>query len=99
MRKPGWRMLLAPATTPVGIAILAVAALAPPLAAQITAQQRAQGWHMLFDGKSFAGWRGLGYDSVPSAHWKVVDGAIMKVASGSVPKLADGQPAAGGDLM
>ena len=54
---------------------------------------------MLFDGKTFAGWRGLGYDSVPTAHWRVVDGAIQKVASGNVPRIADGQPAAGGDLM
>ncbi len=56
-------------------------------------------WRELFDGRSLAGWRGLGYDSVPSAHWKVADGAIMKVASGNVPKMADGQPASGGDLM
>src|SRR2546428_1766826 len=47
----------------------------------------------------FAGWRGLGYDSVPSAHWVVVDGAIKKIASGNVPKLPDGQPRQGGDLM
>jgi hypothetical protein len=60
----------------------------------------AQGaWRSLFDGKSFAGWRGLGYDSVPTAHWKIVDGSIMKVASKNVPKLPDGQPASGGDLM
>ncbi|MEO7456772.1 MAG: DUF1080 domain-containing protein [Gemmatimonadaceae bacterium] len=56
-------------------------------------------WRSLFDGKTLKGWRGLGYDSVPSAHWKVVDGAIMKVASGSIAKMPDGQPAAGGDLM
>jgi hypothetical protein len=62
-------------------------------------QAGAQGWRNLFDGKSLAGWRGLGYDSVPSAHWKVVDGAIMKVASGNVAKMPDGQPASGGDLM
>lgn len=66
---------------------------------QLTAAERATGWRLLFDGKTFSGWRGLGYDSVPSAHWRVVDGAIQKVASGNVPRIADGQPAAGGDLM
>ena len=66
---------------------------------QLTAAERAAGWKLLFDGKTFAGWRGLGYDSVPTAHWRVVDGAIQKVASGNVPRIADGQPAAGGDLM
>src|SRR3954468_15751963 len=65
----------------------------------LTASERADGWRLLFDGKTLAGWRGLGYDSVPTAHWKVVDGAIMKIASGNVPKMPDGQPANGGDLM
>ena len=66
---------------------------------QLSAAERAAGWKLLFDGKTFAGWRGLGYDSVPTAHWRIVDGAIQKVASGNVPRIADGQPAAGGDLM
>jgi len=57
------------------------------------------GWRLLFDGSSFKGWRGLGYDSVPTAHWKIEDGAIKKIADGDVPRLPDGQPAAGGDLM
>jgi hypothetical protein len=65
----------------------------------LTAAERAQGWRLLFDGKTFSGWRGLGYDSVPSAHWRIVDGSIMKIASGNVPKMPDGQPANGGDLM
>src|SRR5215467_14890352 len=65
----------------------------------LTAAERAEGWRLLFDGKTFAGWRGLGYDSVPTAHWKIVDGSIMKIASGNVPKMPDGQPANGGDLM
>lgn len=62
------------------------------------AEQR-DGWSLLFDGKTFNGWRGLGYDSVPTAHWKIENGAIRKIADGDVPRLADGQPAAGGDLM
>ncbi len=57
------------------------------------------GWRLLFDGKTFDGWRGLGYDSVPSAHWKIERGTIKKIANGQVPRLPDGQPAAGGDLM
>lgn len=65
----------------------------------LTAAERSQGWRLLFDGKTFAGWRGLGYDSVPSAHWRIVNGSIMKIPSGSVPKMPDGQPANGGDLM
>ena len=63
------------------------------------AQAQSSEWRSLFDGKSFDGWRGLGYDSVPSAHWKTENGTIKKIANGQVPRQADGQPAVGGDLM
>jgi 3-keto-disaccharide hydrolase len=66
---------------------------------KLTSAERAAGWRLLFDGKTLTGWRGLGYDSVPTAHWKVTNGAIQKIASGNVPKMPDGQPANGGDLM
>jgi hypothetical protein len=66
---------------------------------QLTAAERAAGWKLLFDGTTLTGWRGLGYDSIPTAHWKVEKGAIKKIPSGDVPKMADGQPAKGGDLM
>ncbi len=75
----------------------AQSAPAPPNA--LTAAERAAGWRLLFDGRTLRGWRGLGYDSVPTAHWVVVDGTIKKIASGDVPKLPDGQPLHGGDLM
>jgi hypothetical protein len=88
-----------------GVVVAALAAVLqtmPPAAArpnELTAAERAAGWRLLFDGRTLTGWRGLGYDSVPTAHWKVTDSAIEKIASGNVPKLADGQPAHGGDLM
>ena len=66
---------------------------------ELSTAERSAGWRLLFDGHSLAGWRGLGYDSVPTAHWSVVDGAIAKTPSGKVRRQADGQPAAGGDLM
>ena len=65
----------------------------------LTAAERAAGWRLLFDGRTLAGWRGLGRDTVPTAHWTVEDGAIKKIPSGDVPHLPDGQPAVGGDLM
>lgn len=65
----------------------------------LTAAERAAGWKLLFDGRTLAGWRGLGYDSIPTAHWKVERGAIRKIPNGEIPRLPDGQPAAGGDLM
>jgi hypothetical protein len=65
----------------------------------LTVTEQTSGWRLLFDGKTFNGWRGLGYDSVPTAHWKIENGTIRKLADGQVPRLPDGQPAAGGDLM
>jgi predicted small lipoprotein YifL len=66
---------------------------------QLTANDRAAGWTMLFDGQTLKGWRGLGYPTVPASHWVVADGAIKKISSGNVPVQADGQPLEGGDLM
>lgn len=81
------------------LSLIALCASAASAQNTLTAAETAAGWRLLFDGKSLAGWRGLGYDSVPTAHWKVVDGAIMKIPSGKVKLMPDGQPAAGGDLM
>ena len=65
----------------------------------LTATEGAAGWKLLFDGRSFAGWRGLGRDSIPGGHWMIEDGSIRKVASGDVPTASDGQPLEGGDIM
>jgi hypothetical protein len=81
------------------VALFAAAPLAAQRQNELTAAEQKGGWKLLFDGRSFAGWRGLGYDSVPTAHWKIDAGAIQKVASAYVPKMADGRPTPGGDLM
>jgi hypothetical protein len=59
----------------------------------------AAGWRLLFDGRSFAGWRGLGYDTVPTHHWRIAHGTIERLPSAEVTKPADGRPDTGGDLM
>ena len=71
----------------------------PAPANTLSAAEQRDGWRLLFDGKTFVGWRGLGYDSVPTAHWKIESGAIEKIPNGQVPRMADGQPLVGGDLM
>lgn len=65
----------------------------------LTASEREAGWTLLFDGKSFDGWRGLNRDGIPEAHWVLEDGTIRKVASGEIPTAPDGQPLEGGDIM
>jgi hypothetical protein len=47
----------------------------PPLNA-LTAQEKASGWQLLFDGRTTAGWRGYGRETVPD-HWRVEDGALV----------------------
>jgi hypothetical protein len=57
------------------------------------------GWKLLFDGKTFKGWRGLGMDHVPSGLWIIENGMIKKVNTGDVKKLPDGRAVEGGDLI
>ena len=66
---------------------------------QLTPEEKRDGWRLLFDGKTFNGWRGLGYTDVPTKHWTIVDGAIKKIPSGKIARRPDGLPVAGGDLM
>lgn len=42
----------------------------------VSAQEQAQGFRLLFNGKDFSGWRGVHADKMPDRHWKVVDGVI-----------------------
>jgi hypothetical protein len=71
----------------------------PPTPNTLTPAELNAGWQLLFDGYTLTGWRGVGYDTVPRAHWVVVEGAIEKVATGNVERVADGRPLVGGDLM
>lgn len=52
----------------------------------LTAQEKAAGWKLLFDGKSLDGWRGYKAEEI-GAPWKVQEGAIVLTA------------AKGGDLL
>lgn len=65
----------------------------------LTDEEKAEGWILLFDGKSFEGWRGLSQEGIPEGHWIIEDGAIKKVPSKDVPLQEDGQPLVGGDLI
>jgi hypothetical protein len=47
----------------------------------LTDQERADGWRLLFDGRTTTGWRGYRSDTMP-AGWQVVDGALTRVAAG-----------------
>jgi len=63
------------------VAVLASAAQPPML----TAAEKAEGWKLLFDGKSLAGWRGYKTEAPPTG-WRADNGVLIR----------DGE---GGDLM
>ena len=56
------------------------------------AEQR-QGWHLLFDGSSTAGWRGAKLDEFPNSGWEVADGEL-RVLPGN-----GGESTNGGDIV
>ena len=56
--------------------------------------QDAEGYYVIFDGKTFTGWRGYGKDHVPSK-WTIDDGAIKFNGSGG----GEAQDGDGGDLI
>jgi hypothetical protein len=70
------------------LAALIVLALGTTMNAQmpsLTAQEKAEGWKLMFDGKSLAGWRGYQSETAPTG-WRAVNGELV----------FDGK---GGDLM
>jgi hypothetical protein len=99
MHRPTLRLVLACSVFAAGACAHGRAAEGPRALNTLTAAERGAGWRLLFDGKSFKGWRGLGYPGVPEGHWRIVDGSIQKIASGNVPRRPDGLPVRGGDLM
>lgn len=59
----------------------------------LSPQERAQGWELLFDGKTTQGWRGVGKEAFPARGWKVENGELIVEASGG----AEAQN--GGDIV
>jgi hypothetical protein len=47
----------------------------------LTAQEKAAGWKLLFDGKHVTGWRGFRTTTAP-AGWKAIDGLLVRESGG-----------------
>lgn len=47
----------------------------------LTAEERAAGWRLLFDGESTEGWRGYMREDMPGG-WRVEDGTLTRAAAG-----------------
>ena len=58
------------------------AARTSPAPNTLTADEKAAGWKLLFDGKTTEGWRGFHADSFPAQGWSIQDGAIRRAPRG-----------------
>ena len=63
------------------ITVLACAAVltAPAADNQLTAQEKAAGWRLLFDGKTYAGWEDPAKKSPPGNGFTIEDGCIKSL--------------------
>lgn len=59
----------------------------------LTDQERADGWRLLWDGKTTKGWRGAKLKGFPDHGWEIKDGVLTVLASGGA------ESAAGGDIV
>ena len=71
----------------------AIATSAEPAPNTLTAAERRQGWRLLFDGKTAAGWRSARGPQFPDHGWQIAEGALTTLA-------AEGKESAnGGDII
>lgn len=61
--------------------ICASAVMVEGQAPSLSAKEKAEGWKLLFDGKTLNGWRAWKSET-PSPGWKVVDGVLFREAGG-----------------
>ncbi len=59
----------------------------------LTEQEKADGWKLLFDGKTTAGWRGAHRSTFPDSGWMIENGALV------VLPAAGGEAKNGGDIV
>lgn len=75
-----------------GVVLLAACQSAPrdtasdmtsePAMSQLTAEEAAEGFRLLFDGTSTEQWRGFRQDSFPASGWETVDGELRHTQGG-----------------
>ncbi len=68
----------------------------PPSAAPLntlTESEKADGWRLLWDGKTTDGWRGARADTFPTKGWKIADGVLIEHGS------SDDADTDGGDIV
>jgi hypothetical protein len=76
-----------------------IATAPPPGPNELSSAERALGWTLLFDGRSFSGWHGLGLSNVPQGQWVVESGVIRRVAGSKGQIGPDGKAIPEVDLV
>ena len=71
------------------LALLILPTLALAADNQLTAEEKADGWQLLFDGTTTNGWRGFHSATFPDHGWAVADGCLKTT----------GQGPSGGDII
>lgn len=56
----------------------------------LTAAEKKAGWQLLFDGKTSAGWRGVGKNTFPTQGWKIENGELIVLESAGDKSLQGG---------
>jgi len=59
----------------------------------LSAQEKKEGWKLLFDGKSAKQWRGINQKTFPSSGWKIENGNLVACVEGGA------ESAVGGDII
>jgi Domain of Unknown Function (DUF1080) len=61
--------------------LLALGCADDAIVTPLSPTEQADGWRLLFDGRTLSGWRGYRSPSTPG-NWKVVDGTLFRAAGG-----------------
>ena len=51
----------------------------------LTAAEKADGWQLLFDGRTLDGWRGYRREALPDAGWEIKDGTLRTIPRSRAP--------------
>lgn len=81
------------ALLPVLFAMICFSAVAETPPNALTPEEKAEGWRLLWDGKTTDGWRSAKSEEFPKQGWKIEDGVLTVLASGGA------EAAAGGDII